>query len=221
MANKYIKAENGPENAVIYYDDSGKLWLFEGGTRTWRNQNPGNMVVGKYSRKNGMIGRAGGFAVFPDYRSGHLALLDLLVNEYGNFDLVQLMEKFAPPHENKTKKYIKFIAKQTGVKESVKIQNYSKSEFAKLWVAIEKFEGWKIGTIKEYSKKGQITKVKKNQKGKIISYLVDGFGWLRKQEAIELCKKNKIDAVVVNGSKSIYLRSRPNMLDVDNLGNKA
>jgi hypothetical protein len=65
MANKYIKAENGTGNAVIYYDDSGKLWLFEGGTRTWRNQNPGNLVVGKYSRKNGMIGKAGGFAVFP------------------------------------------------------------------------------------------------------------------------------------------------------------
>lgn len=220
MANKYIKAENGPGNAVIYYDDSGKLWLFEGGTRTWRNQNPGNMVVGKYSRKNGMIGKAGGFAVFPDYSSGHLALLDLLINEYGNFDLVQLMEKFAPPHENKTKKYVKFITKQTGVKESVKIQNYSKSEFKKLWVAIEKFEGWTVGTIKEYSKKGQITKVRKNKKGQIISYLVDGFGWLRKPEAIDLCKKNKVDAVVVKGSKSIYLRSRPNKLDLDNLGNK-
>lgn len=220
MASKYIKAENGLENAVIYYDESGKLWLFEGGTRTWRNQNPGNLVVGKYSRKNGMIGKAGGFAVFPDYSSGHQALLDLLINEYGNFDLVKLMKKFAPPHENKTKKYIQFIKKLTGVDEKKLVSKYSAEEFIKLWKAIEKMEGWKVGTITEYSKKGQITKVRKNKKGKIISYLVDGFGWLRKQEAIDLCKKNKIDAVVVKGSKSIYLRSRPNILDDDNLGNK-
>lgn len=164
---------------------------------------------------------AGGFAVFPDYNLGHQALLDLLINEYGKFDLAKLMKKFAPPNENKTKKYIQFIKKRTGVDEKILINKYSNDEFIKLWKAIETMEGWKIGRISEYSKKGQITKVRKNKKGKIISYLVDGFGWLRKKEAIELCKKNKIDAVVVKGSKSIYLRSRPNMLDVDNLGNKA
>ena len=68
-----------------------------------------------------MIGKAGGFAVFPNYETGHNALLILLIKRYGNFDLVKLMEKFAPPHEYDTKKYIKFITKQTGVKENVKI----------------------------------------------------------------------------------------------------
>lgn len=129
------------------------------------------MVVGDYSRNNGMIGKAGGFAVFPNYETGHNALLILLIKRYGNFDLVKLMEKFAPPHENDTKKYIKFITKQTGVKENVKIQNYSKSEFAKLWVAIEKFEGWKIRTTREYSTKGQITKVKKDTRHCIDNHL--------------------------------------------------
>jgi len=42
----------------------GKKWIFEKGSRAWRNQNPGNMVVGFRSRNNGMIGKAGGFAVF-------------------------------------------------------------------------------------------------------------------------------------------------------------
>jgi hypothetical protein len=99
---KYIKAEQGPGASVVYYDNKGKKWISEGGTRTWRNQNPGNMVVGDYSRKTGMIGRTGGFAVFPDYQTGHKALLILLINEYGNFDLVKLMGKFAPSHENDT-----------------------------------------------------------------------------------------------------------------------
>lgn len=221
MATRYIKAEKGPGSSVIYYDDKGKRWIFEGGTRTWRNQNPGNMVVGYYSRNNGMIGRAGGFAVFPDYSTGHNALLILLTKEYGNFNLIKLMGKFAPPHENKTKKYIKFIAKQTGVKESVEIQNYSPSEFIKLWTAIEKFEGWKIGTIKEYSTQGQITKVKKDKRGRITDYLVDGLGWIVKKDAIFLVGLNKIDAVIVKRGRTTFLRSRPNKVDSDNLSNKA
>ena len=103
----------------------------------------------------------------------------------------------------------------------MKIQNYSKSEFAKLWVAIEKFEGWKIGTIKEYSTKGQITKVKKDKRGKITAYLIDGFGWIMKKEAIELTSLKKIDAVIVKRGRSVFLRSRPNKLESDNLDNKA
>lgn len=156
-----------------------------------------------------MIGRAGGFAVFPDYQTGHIAMLDLLINEYGDFDLVKLMGKFAPPKENNTKRYIKFIKRLTGVKENIKIKEYSKTNFSKLWMAIEKFEGWKVGRIKEYSTKGQITKVKKDKRGKIKSYLVDGFGWIMKNEAIELANLKKIDAVIVKRGQTIFLRSRP------------
>lgn len=50
MNSKFIKAEQGPGTSVIYVDELGKKWQFEGGTRTWRNSNPGNMVVGDYSR---------------------------------------------------------------------------------------------------------------------------------------------------------------------------
>ena len=220
MTNKYLKAESGPKNSVIYFDDKGKKWIFEKGSRAWRNQNPGNMVVGIRSRDNGMIGKAGGFAVFPDYETGHRALLDLLLNEYGDFDLFKLMDKFAPPFQNNTKKYIQSIKKNTGVDEKVLIKNYSKIQFEKLWKSIELIEGWKIGTTKELSRPGEITKVKKNKKGKILSYLVDGRGWLSKQEAIQLTLQKKIDAVVVSRNGAKFLRSRPNKMKFDNLENK-
>jgi hypothetical protein len=220
MTNKYLKAEAGPKNSVIYFDDKGRKWIFEKGSRAWRNQNPGNMVVGKRSRDNRMIGKAGGFAIFPDYAIGHRALLDLLLNEYGDFDLFKLMDKFAPPIQNNTKKYIQSIKKNTGVDEKVLIKNYSKIQFEKLWKSIELIEGWKNGTIKELSRPGEITKVKKNKKGKILSYLVDGRGWLSKQEAIQLTLQKKIDAVVVSRNGTKFLRSRPNKMTVDNLGNK-
>lgn len=220
MKRIFIKAEQGPGSSVIYYDDKGKKWIVEGGTRTWRNQNPGNMVIGKVSLRNNPIGKAGGFAVFPDYETGHKALIDLLVNEYGTWNLTQLMGKYAPPKTNNTKKYIAFIKKKTGVSELILIKDYPKDGFQKLWKAIEKMEGWKKGTIKEYSSKGRITKVLKNKKGNILKYLVDGFGWLTKQEAIQLAVQKKIDAVVVSRNGASFLRSRPNSINTDNLSRK-
>jgi hypothetical protein len=130
------------------------------------------------------------------------------------------MDKFAPPFQNNTKKYIQSIKKNTGVDEKVLIKKYSKLQFEKLWKSIELIESWKIGTIKEVSKTGEITKVKKDKKGKILSYLVDGRGWLSKQEAIQLTLQKKIDAVVVSRNGTKFLRSRPNKIASDNLENK-
>lgn len=97
---KYIKAESGSKNTVIYTDDHGKQWVHSGGTRTWRNNNPGNLVVGNISKDNNAIGKAGGFAVFPDYESGHAGLIDCLKRTYPNADLKFLVSKYAPKSDN-------------------------------------------------------------------------------------------------------------------------
>lgn len=81
---KFIKAEAGPKATVIYTDSDGKYWQYSGGSRTWRNNNPGNLVSASVSKRNGEIGKAGGFAVFHDYDTGHSALLDLLKIPMGN-----------------------------------------------------------------------------------------------------------------------------------------
>ena len=88
-------------------------------------------------------------------------------------------------------------------------------------MAIEKMENWTTGTIKEFSNKGQITKVRKNKKGLIVAYLVDGFGWILKATAIQMTRAKKIDAVIVKRSNTVFLRSRPNKFESDNLENKA
>ena len=60
---RYTKAEAGPNDSVIYFSDDGKRFQFSGGSRAWRNQNPGNLVSGLVSKRNGSIGKAGRFAV--------------------------------------------------------------------------------------------------------------------------------------------------------------
>lgn len=222
---KYIKAEPGPGNSVIYTDIDGKQWKFEGGTRPWRNQNPGNLVPGKVSKRNGAIGAAGGFAVFPDYATGHQALIDSLQNVHGNKDIPSLMEVYAPRKENRTDRYIAFIRKITGVRGNKKIRDFSPSEFEKLWQAIEKMEGWgkdKAGTITEYVAKKPVTGIKKNKKGTIVSYHIDGYGWVTKAKGIVLTLQGLVDAVVATSPKgNRFLRARPNSQTWDNLENQA
>lgn len=219
---KYITAQPGPKTSVIYTDSKGNQWQFEGGTRPWRNQNPGNLVPGKISQRNGAIGKAGGFAVFPSYESGHAALLDSLKNTYGNKNIDSLMEAYAPEKENKTNKYINFVRTKTGIKNNKKIKDFSDLEFEKLWRAIEKMEGWgKEGTIKKYLPKAEITAVKKNKKGTITSYQIEAFGWVSKTTAIALTLDGKVNAVVATSPRgNKFLRTHPNSNALDNLENK-
>jgi hypothetical protein len=217
---KYVKAEPGSTNTVIYTDDGGKQSDHSGGTRTWRNNNPGNLVVGNISRDNGAIGKAGGFAVFPDYEAGHAGLIDCLKRTYGNADLEFLVTKYAPPDENETLKYLKFLRNKTGIKNNKKVRDFTIEEFEKLWMAIEQMEGWKVGKITDYNSGSPIKAVKKNKKGIITHYLIEGYGWVAKRDAIQLVLSGKVAAVVAVSTKgNQFLRAKPNSLIDDNLEN--
>ena len=63
---RFVKAFAGPGTSVIYVDDNGSHVIYSDGSRTWRNNNPGNLLTGTVSRRNGQIGVAGLFAVFPE-----------------------------------------------------------------------------------------------------------------------------------------------------------
>lgn len=86
-AVKYIKAVTGVKGTVIYETTDGEKFIHAGGSRAWRNNNPGNLVRGKVSKRNGEIGLAAGFAVFPDYDHGQRALADSLKNVHGQKNL--------------------------------------------------------------------------------------------------------------------------------------
>ncbi len=217
---KYIKAESGTKSSVIYTDNEKNQFEYSGGSRTWRNNNPGNLVSASVSKRNGEIGKAGGFAVFPDYNSGHAALIDLLKNVFSDLNLKKLISKYAPKHENDTKRYLKFIRLKTGVKSDKKIKDFTPPEFEKLWKAIEQMEGWKIGKISKLSKKAEIKSVKKDKKGIITQYLIEGIGWVTKEKGITLTIAGKVNAVVVTSSTgNRFLRTKPNKTNEDNLGN--
>ena len=109
-SDNYVKARGGPNNITIYYTEDNRLMIRSGGKWTWRNNNPGNMRSGNYSKNNGCIGYSGGFAVFPTVEQGEIALRDLLRNGYKNSSLKFTIGRFAPEKDkNNPAKYLKFV----------------------------------------------------------------------------------------------------------------
>lgn len=129
-----------------------------------------------------------------------------------------MIEAYAPKHENNTSNYLKFITKKVGVKKETKVKDLNPIQFENLWKAIEQMEGQKKGKVKELPTKLQITKVKKNKKGTIISYFVPTMGWLSKIQGIQLVKSGKLDAVITKSRNgNIFLRNRPDSKTWNNL----
>lgn len=139
----------------------------------------------------------------------------------GNRDLAGLIKAYAPSSENNSKKYLRYLRKHTGVKDSRKIQDFTKSEFEKLWRAMERYEGNDIGKIQVLPLKEKITGIHKDKSGLILEYFVQELGWLTKKRAIQLTMQGEIDAVVVQRGDKKFLRSRPDVSPENNLSNLA
>jgi len=231
---KYIKAEEGPKNSVVYYDKEGnkliRYWkrsddepVDRASTRSWRNNNPGNHVIGDFARRNGAIGQAGSipgkklkFAVYPDYATGRKAqakrlkegkmYIDLTLNEF-----VRKYTGVKPgdPDTEEVVNYRKAIRFFTKFDMDRTIRSLNDEEYEELLDAMKKHEGWREGR-EEYIEVKKILGVRLNKKRTISEFLVGNSGaskWITKQEAIALAEKGGLHATVVHAKQGIYLRS--------------
>ena len=91
----YTKAIKKKGTVVEYYDNKGNKEIKKGGHRNWRNNNPGNIEMGKYAKKYGAIGDDGRFAIFPTYEIGQKAKSDLISKgkNYKGKTLEKVMEE--------------------------------------------------------------------------------------------------------------------------------
>ena len=148
---KYTNAFSGSGNSVIYEDENKNQETWSGGTRAWRNNNPGNIRDGDFARRRGAIGAAGGFAVFPNYEAGFAALTALLrTSTYQRLTVEQAINRYAPPIENDTSAYINMVEKQIGVSRATPMMMLSDTVLHNLAKAIEKHEGYKEGMINSH-----------------------------------------------------------------------
>lgn len=204
--SRFVKAEQGLNHTVIYTDESGRFFRFSGGSWTWRNHNPGNLVPGKVSKRHSQIGIAGKFAVFPTKEDGHAALLDCLRTTYAKASIGKLVETFAPEKDgNNVEIYTKFLRDKTGVMDNKPVKDFTPTEFDKLWRAIEQMEGYKEGIITEVF---PVIETHKNKQG-LYGYHVKCLGWVNKLECLELTKEEKLDLLICTSRLGHdYLRAR-------------
>ncbi len=137
MADKY--------DVVYNLSDSTQITR-RGGTRAWRNANPGNLRYSDFTRRMGAIGTAGGFAIFPNESVGAAALDSLLRSDkYSKLTVGQAVMKYAPPHENDTENYLASLRRMTGVHHSAKMHSLDSTQMQRVAGAIRQLEGWKPG----------------------------------------------------------------------------
>lgn len=135
---------------VVYTTADGHRVRRTGGTRAWRNLNPGNIRYSEFSRNAGAIGQAGGFAVFPDEETGTRAISSLLRGQsYNNLTIARAITRYAPPSENNTAAYHRRIQQITGLNINRRISDLSDGELSHVVDAIRAIEGWEAGRIIE------------------------------------------------------------------------
>ena len=131
---------------VVYTRANGNQFRRSGGTRAWRNMNPGNIRYSDFARRAGAIGHAGGFAVFPDEATGMNAISELLRSDkYRNLTISQAIFKYAPPHENNTASYKASLRRKTGLSINKKIFELNDEQMTRVVNAIREVEGWRVG----------------------------------------------------------------------------
>ena len=138
----FYKAYRGDGRDVVYETLSGTQIIKRQWSVAWRNNNPGNIERGEFSRRNGAIGDDGRFAIFPNYNTGRNALENLLkTKSYQSLRVKDAMNRYAPDHENDTEAYIKFIEKNASISRDMYMKDLSSSGVSVFADAIERFEG--------------------------------------------------------------------------------
>lgn len=85
------------------------------GSRPNRNNNPGDIEYGRFTKSHGATGGDPRFAVFPDASTGFNAMRALLQSAYLGLTVEQALNKWAPPAENDVSAYLKNVLSWTGM----------------------------------------------------------------------------------------------------------
>ncbi len=143
QGNDIIYSKEGHSGSVIKHRDSPQT-----ASRSWANNNPGNIEFGHFSEMHGAIGTDGRFAVFPSAQTGFDAQEALLRNEkYQQMTLSGVIATYAPKKENNVKAYVDYVSKRTGVSADTPISTLSPSDLRNVIYAMAEHEGWKPGEV--------------------------------------------------------------------------
>lgn len=145
--NRAIKAHGDGKHTLYTYPNQSKIRR-QKGTPAWRNNNPGNIVSGKFTNGAGGIGKSGRFGVFPDEQTGMDAIVKLLkTSTYQQKTLAGAIHSWAPPSDgNNTSSYQHQVSQATGVSLDTPLNRLNDNQLREIAKIIRKIEGWNPGT---------------------------------------------------------------------------
>jgi hypothetical protein len=126
-----------------------KIWERISGmsSRSYRNNNPGNIVFGPFAKKYGGVLEddiAPRFAKFNTASKGLLALVALLSGpSYINLTIEQAISRYAPISENDTKDYITYVCNFSNLPPTATLSWLNAFQFLDLVKGIIRREGYK------------------------------------------------------------------------------
>lgn len=148
VRNKPAASRQG--QIVLIKRPDGTTEIRKGGSRAWRNNNPGNIGYGPFAKRHGAIGRDGSMAIFPDEATGEAASRALLNGpDYSSLTIDQAIAARTPDNVdgNDTKRTQRLVRQFSGLPGDAIIEHLSPDEKQRLYSAIRRSEGWSPGAV--------------------------------------------------------------------------
>lgn len=120
-----------------------------------RNNNPGNIRKTDIKWKGEVSGTDNDFEAFVSMPYGYRALIKLLQNYQKNHRLKtirQLINRWAPPSENKTAAYISTVSKRTGIDPDITIDMKDRNTALRIAAAVSYVENGLVADMAEVVK---------------------------------------------------------------------
>lgn len=145
-AERFVQARKIAAKTILFIDAQGRELVKESGSRSWRNNNPGNIRKGNFATMAGAIGDDDAFAIFPEYKIGFDAIVALLRSPaYINLTLREAVFRYAPPNENDSERYAAYLVQETAINGDTRLSSLAVAEIRKIAKFIQVVEGWQAG----------------------------------------------------------------------------
>jgi hypothetical protein len=137
---------------VEYFDGNNCKQTKTGGSRSWRNNNPGNIVCGQFTNNHGAIGcdknTQPTAAIFPSMDVGRAAQIALLqTRPYQNLTVGRAMDRWTGQPNNTD--YRACVSRASGISMDRRMTALNDEELASLTKAMQHCEGFKEGAISQ------------------------------------------------------------------------
>ena len=131
---------------------AGQLDVRQGGSLSWRDNNPGNIIAaGGFAFAHGAIEVNGRFAIFPDYSTGWDAMItNLNTAMYQAMTVSGAIAAYAPAMENNPAAYADFVTNALGVSLDTQMSTLTRLQLNEMGQAIQTYEGWRGGTSTDW-----------------------------------------------------------------------